>query len=122
MSQHSNLEGVLPLTESTLLILLSLAESPKHGYAIMKAAASLSEGRVHLSTGTLYGAIKRLLARGWIERAERDDTIDPDGQAAGRPRTPYALTDLGRRVLRAEVARLQALVSIADLCGAGARP
>jgi DNA-binding PadR family transcriptional regulator len=120
MLPDTDVESALPLSESTFLILLSLAQGPQHGYGIMKTAASLSEGRVHLSTGTLYGAIKRLLAQGWIERAEEDSEPEADGQTTGRPRTPYVLTDLGRRVLNAEVARLQALVAIADLRGAQA--
>ena len=51
----------LPLSEAVFLILLSLAEGPKHGYAIMKDVHELSAQRVSLSTGTLYGALKRLL-------------------------------------------------------------
>ena len=62
-----------PLTESVLLILLSLAGQPRHGYAILKDVEFLSNGRVMLSTGTLYGAIQRLLANGWIERVEEED-------------------------------------------------
>lgn len=58
----------LPLTETTFFILLSLSPKPKHGYAMMKDVESLSEGRIRLSTGTLYGAIKRLLEKGWIKR------------------------------------------------------
>ena len=50
-----------PLREPTFLILLSLAPGPRHGYAILKEVESLSEGRVKMSTGTLYGAIERLL-------------------------------------------------------------
>ena len=60
----------LPLTESTFYILLSLAPGPKHGYAIMKDVKMLSESRDLLSTGTLYGAIKRLLDQGWILRVD----------------------------------------------------
>ena len=48
----------LPLTEATYFILLSLALGPRHGYLIMKDVRSLSRGRVTLSTGTLYGALK----------------------------------------------------------------
>jgi hypothetical protein len=48
-----------PLTEPGLLILLSLADKPRHGYALMKDIEILSTGRVRLSTGTLYGALRR---------------------------------------------------------------
>lgn len=90
--------------------MLSLAPGPKHGYAIMKNVCSLSEERIVLSTGTLYGALKRLLEQGWIERL---DEAGPD--ETGRPRKVYTLTALGRRILAAEIERLQALVRAADL-------
>jgi DNA-binding PadR family transcriptional regulator len=115
MTDRNELRGLVPLSESTLFILLSLAPAPKHGYAIMKDTRRLSEGRVVLSTGTLYGALKRLLDLGWIERVT--DT-DANGN---RERKAYALTRQGRRVLEAEVARLQELVSIAQRRTARAR-
>ena len=107
MANRNESRGFVPLSESTLFILLSLAPAPKHGYAIMKDTRRLSEDRVVLSTGTLYGAIKRLLELDWIERV--NDT-DANGH---RERKAYALTRQGRRALETEVARLQALVSIA---------
>jgi DNA-binding PadR family transcriptional regulator len=100
----------LPLTEPTLLILLSLSPGPKHGYAIMKEVETLSDGRVRLSTGTLYGALKRLLDEGWIVRVE-----DPEPNGTDRERKAYSLTDRGRYLLKAEVDRLHKLVSVARL-------
>lgn len=99
----------LPLREPTFLILLSLSPGPKHGYAILKEVEALSEGRVMLSTGTLYGAIKRLLDRDWIKRV-----TDPIPNSTDRERKAYALTEQGRRVLNAEIQRLEKLVSIAQ--------
>ena len=61
-----------PLTEPVLLILLSLADKPRHGYSLMKDIEALSNGRVRLSTGTLYGALRRLLEDSWIQRFEQD--------------------------------------------------
>jgi DNA-binding PadR family transcriptional regulator len=107
-------EEHLPLTEATLYILLSLAPGAKHGYAIMKEVEALSNGRVNLSTGTLYGALKRLLDGGWIERV--DDTAF-DG--SGRERKAYRLTELGQRILAAEVARLENVVATARRRQAG---
>jgi len=100
----------LPFREPTFFIMVSLSPGPKHGYAILKKVESLSEGRVKLSTGTLYGAIKRLLGQGWIRRVD-----DPIPNGAGRERKSYDLTELGRRVLNAEIARLQKLVSVARI-------
>ena len=51
----------LALSEPVLFVLLSLAEQPRHGYSILKDIESMSGGRVLLSTGTLYGALQRLL-------------------------------------------------------------
>jgi DNA-binding PadR family transcriptional regulator len=104
-----DIQSLLPLTEVTYFILISLAPAPRHGYAIMKDVRHLSKERVKLSTGTLYGAIKRLLELGWISR---DD--DPTYQNNGRVRKAYQLTSLGRRVLEAEIGRLDNLVAAAQ--------
>ena len=98
----------LPLSEPVLLILLSLAERPRHGYSILKNVAEMSDGRVKLSTGTLYGAIRRLLEGGWIERFKEDDT--------SRGRQAYRLTPRGRQILRQEVSRMKQLTRVASLC------
>lgn len=87
--------------------MLSLAPGPKHGYAILKEVEALSEGRVLLSTGTLYGAIRRLLQDGWIERVD-----DPLPNDTDRLRKAYALTQPGRQVFQAELQRLDHLVAL----------
>lgn len=96
-----------PLSEPVLLILLSLAAQPRHGYSILKDVEFLSNGRVKLSTGTLYGAIQRLLASDWIERVEDDDT--------SRGRQAYALTAAGREGLASEIGRMKMLARVATL-------
>jgi DNA-binding PadR family transcriptional regulator len=101
----------LPLTETTFYILLSLSALPRHGYAILKDVQELSEDRIQLSTGTLYGAIKRLLDQGWIIRLENE----PDAGVDGRGKKVYQLTDYGRSILQAEVERLENLVRKASL-------
>jgi len=90
-----------PLSEPVFLILLSLAEKPRHGYGLMKDIESLSHGRVRLSTGTLYGALQRLLQDLWIERFDQNDT--------SRDKQAYKLTAPGRRQLQAELDRLKDL-------------
>jgi DNA-binding PadR family transcriptional regulator len=106
------LDGQLPLTETTLFILLSLAAGDKHGYAIMKDVEALSMGRVSFSTGTLYGALRRLLDQGWIERV--DEIAGGGADEIGRPRKAYRLTAPGRRILGAEARRLRLLVTTAE--------
>src|SRR5262245_3842561 len=113
-SMEIDIQDQLPLSEVTFFILLSLLPEHKHGYAIMKEVERLSDSRTTLSTGTLYGALKRLLEQAWIEPVEPEA---PD--ESGRPRKAYRLTRLGRRVLAAETARLEALVAAARLRHAG---
>lgn len=119
-----NVQTFLPLTEPVFFILLSLAPEPRHGYAIMKETAVLSEGRVQISTSTLYGAIKRLLEQGWIKRIEEDGGQENgpfDGSQGRRIRKVYLLTPLGRRILEAETARMETLVSAAKRTVSGAQ-
>ena len=116
ISAVTDVKVPLPLTEATFFILLSLAPGPKHGYAIMKDTRALSDGRVVLSTGTLYGALKRLLEQQWIRRVD-----DRDNNTA-RDRKAYALTQQGWGALNAEIDRHQKLVGIARLQTKRARP
>ena len=90
-----------PLTEPVLLILTSLAGQPRHGYALIQDIELLSGGRVRMSTGTLFGALHRLLNDGWIERFEQEDTA--------RQKQAYRLTAAGRKQLQIELDRMQHL-------------
>jgi len=102
-----SLEDIMEVSEPVLLILLSLAEQPRHGYAILQDTERMSEGRVRLSTGTLYGALARLLDEKWIERIKEQDS--------SRGKQTYRLTAAGRRNLQMEVARLKDLTRVAAL-------
>ena len=104
----TNSSDIPPLSETTLFILVSLAQGPLHGYAIAKEVRALSENRVILSVSTLYTTLKRLLEGGWIERVGED----PEPDDAGRPRKVYTLTERGQRVLGAEKKRLRALLAL----------
>src|SRR5215472_2086173 len=97
----------MEVSEPVLLILLSLAEQPRHGYAILQDTERMSDGRVRLSTGTLYGALARLLDEKWIERFKEQDN--------SRGKQAYRLTAAGRRNLQMEVARLKHLTRVAEL-------
>jgi DNA-binding PadR family transcriptional regulator len=102
----------LPLTETSFFILLSLAVTPKHGYAIIKEVESVSAGRVVLAAGTLYTALRRMLEDDWIERIEAES---PSNGSEGRERKLYRLTDLGRSILDLETERLKSLVRLITL-------
>lgn len=88
------------LTEAVYYILLSLLK-PMHGYGIIQNVSKLSNGRVHLAAGTLYGAINTLLEKGWIVALPCEEY---------NRRKEYAITDLGVSVLKTEYLRLNELV------------
>ena len=89
----------MALTESTYYILLSLV-SPQYGYGIMQQAEALSNGRVRLAAGTLYGALSAMVDKGWIRQLPVEE---------GSRKKEYQLTEKGRSVLGNEVARLREL-------------
>jgi DNA-binding PadR family transcriptional regulator len=97
--------GPGPLSETTFFILTSISKEPIHGYGIIKDVQQLSDGRVRLATGTLYGALKRMLEAGWIKRRERNST-------GGRDIIEYSLTPTGRTILHSEGARITELAQI----------
>jgi DNA-binding PadR family transcriptional regulator len=97
----------LPLKPVDLQLLLSLAESERHGYGLVQAIAERTDGLVALEPGNLYRIIKRLLADGLVAETERRAVAELDDER----RRYYRITPLGGRVLAAEIARLQALVT-----------
>jgi DNA-binding PadR family transcriptional regulator len=99
------------LTEAVFYILISMLE-PRHGYAVMQNVDKLTNGRVKLGAGTLYGAINTLLEKQWI-CAEADDKKSRKKE--------YSITDLGRRVLHGELMRLEELLSVGKKELRGAR-
>lgn len=92
------------LTEAVYYILLSLTE-PLHGYGIMQNAQQLSNGRVRLAAGTLYGAINTLLEKGWI--------VALSGEKESRKKE-YLITEQGKEALRSEMDRLRELLENGD--------
>lgn len=100
-------DDLLPLTPAVFHILLALVDGEKHGYAIMQEVVQVSENRVKMGPGTLYGSVKRMLEAGLIrETGERADSA-PDGER----RRYYALTEFGGRVLKAEADRITRLAA-----------
>lgn len=102
-------EAPLPLTPAMLHVLLALADEDLHGYAIIKDVAARTDNKVRLGAGTLYGLIRRLLSDGLIEESRRRPPAAEDDER----RRYYRLTPFGRRVLVAEVERLEATVALA---------
>lgn len=92
---------VVALTEAVYYILLSLYE-PMHGYGIMQHVSSLSNGRVNLAAGTLYGALTTLLERNWIQALSEESNAR---------KKEYVITALGKESILLEIERLQELLA-----------
>ena len=108
MTTKRDPQPLLPLTPSMFYVLVALADGQTHGYAILKDVEQLTDGSVRLSTGTLYGIIKRLLADGLIRESGMSAKDKEDER-----RRLYELTAFGRDVARAEAARLENTLAIA---------
>jgi DNA-binding PadR family transcriptional regulator len=102
-------EELLPLTPQMFEVLIALADGEKHGYAVLKEVARRTGGEIRLSAATLYTIIRRFVQDGVIvETAERPDPALDDER-----RRYYRLTDFGRRVARAEAARMETALGMA---------
>ena len=102
-------EEMLPLTTAAFHVLLALADSERHGYAIMQEIAEHTDGRMKMGPGTLYGTIKRLLEAGLIEESDER----PDPQLDDERRRYYRLSGVGQRVVRAEAQRYADMAAVA---------
>jgi DNA-binding PadR family transcriptional regulator len=99
----------LPLHPNDFEILLSLTESEKHGYRIIRDIEKRTDGAIKLGTSTLYSAIRRLLAAGILV----DAGDKPLEVSAGPPRRYYRMSEVGRELLRLEALRLQEVAAAA---------
>jgi DNA-binding PadR family transcriptional regulator len=98
-----------PLPSAAFQILLSLADSDLHGYAIMRQVEEQTNGRMRLGPGTLYSSIQALLEEGCIEELEPGK----DASAEQERRRVYRLTSAGRKLARSEADRLADLLRVA---------
>jgi DNA-binding PadR family transcriptional regulator len=99
---RGDFDGLGRFADPSLLILTSLSDGPKHGYAIMADIAAFSG--VRLEPGTLYGALSRLEGRGWVRPL-----------AAAERRRPYQITAAGQEILAQQVTTMQQIVRVARL-------
>lgn len=116
MDITQNAEAVrsfLPLRPVQFHILISLSEGDRHGYAIIRDTTERSGGEVRLEMGTLYRALHRMLGAGLVVESDERPAPEMDDQR----RRYYRITELGRRVARGEVARMEALVKVAHGSG-----
>lgn len=96
-----------PLTESYFYILLCIYHNPSHGYGIMQETLQLSNGRVKIGSGTMYGAVSNMLKKRWI-----NEVRSVSGEEKNK--RMYELTDIGLEIIETEIARLRELVKSAD--------
>ena len=111
--QTEEVATFLPLSTAAFHILVALADRDRHGYSIMQDVAARTAGKVRLSAGTLYSAIRRMLEQGLIEEL-RDS---PDPASEDERRRYYRLTRLGRDVAIAEARRVSDMLSQARATG-----
>ena len=104
----------MAMREPTYFVLASLLVGPLHGYAIIKRSAELSGGRVRLATGTLYTALDRLAAEGYVQLVS-EEIVN------GRARRSYGLTGSGETALRDEAIRMAEAARIVTGDGTPAR-
>ena len=105
---EDNLQTYLPLRPADLQTLLVLSDGPRHGYGIMKAVEEQSGQKVTLEIGSLYRLLGRLQKSGLVEDANGNG-----GDGRGEPRRYYRITQVGQRVAKAELERLNEVVQMA---------
>ena len=99
MSKINDAEILSPLTETSFYILISLMQ-PLHGYGILKKIEEMTGGRIIMGAGTLYGAIKNLLAGGLIVEVQSDS----------ERRRNYRITEFGKELVIKEMLRYEELI------------
>jgi DNA-binding PadR family transcriptional regulator len=111
--QAGDVDSFIPLPTAVFHILVALADRERHGYSIMQDVTARTGGKVRLSAGTLYSAIRRMLEQGLIEEMR----TSPDPASDDDRRRYYRLTRLGREVALAEARRLTDMLNQARTTG-----
>jgi DNA-binding PadR family transcriptional regulator len=101
------IDSFLPLPTAVFHILVALADRDRHGYSIMQDVGARTDGKVRLSAGTLYSAVRRMLEQELIEELRNS----PDPSSGDERRRYYRLTRLGREVAVAEARRVNEMLS-----------
>ena len=108
--KHNDLDRVLPLSPVMFHVLIALADNPRHGYGIAQEVEDLTDGRIMMGPGTLYGSLQRMTKAGLITEA---DNPGEEGLHSERRRY-YQITPLGSAALQAESARLLRAAHVAQ--------
>jgi DNA-binding PadR family transcriptional regulator len=110
MTDESKLNDLLPLTPTVFHVLVALASGPRHGYGVAQEVEELTEGRIIMGPGTLYGSLRRMLRSGLITEAENPGEEDLHAER----RLYYRMTPVGSAALQAESTRLMRTASLAQ--------
>lgn len=102
-----DIQKLSPLTEASYYVILALTE-PKHGYGIIKTVEELTNGRIVLAAGTLYGVLQNF---------EKNKCIELESTSKQRRKKVYRITALGRALLHHEITRLQSMLDNAKELG-----
>ena len=102
-----SVDRLLPLKPKVLHTLLAVADGPRHGYSIMQEVLDRTDGQVRLWPAALYGLLRELEKLDLIVESDERPSADQDDER----RRYFALTAHGKRVLNAEVRRLEAIVN-----------
>ena len=102
-----SVERLLPLKPKVLHVLLAVADGPRHGYSIMQEVGERTDGRVRLWPAALYGLLRELEKADFIVESDQRPAAAEDDER----RRYFTLTPLGKRVLEAEVRRLESIVT-----------
>lgn len=108
---------MLPLSPAMFHIVLSLGDGERHGYALRREITKRTNGKLKLGPGVLYGSISKMLDLGLIEESDER----PDPHLDDERRRYYKITSFGRRVARAEAARMRELADMAAVTFGRAR-
>lgn len=110
MPGPKSLNDLLPLTPTVFHVLVALASSPRHGYAVAREVEELTEGRIVMGPGTLYGSLQRMQEAELIQ-----ETANPgDAGLHADRRRYYKMTPLGSAALKAESERIMRAVTVAQ--------
>ena len=110
MTDESKLDELLPLSQTAFHVLVVLANGPRHGYGVAQEVEELTEGRLIMGPGTLYGSLQRMLGSGLIEEAKNPG----EGGLHAERRRYYRMTPVGSAALRAESTRLMRTAVVAQ--------
>lgn len=110
MSDDSQLARLLPLRPNDYHILFALLDGPRHGYAISRLISEATAGQIRLEAANLQRTVQKLIRNGLVEESDWRPAPEEDDER----RRYYALTDLGKRTVAADAARMRVVVDAAE--------